>query len=370
MSEETTAVSDVESRIEERLFPPPAEVSEPKAEPVVDERPKLEAVPDDSEPVAKIDSNEISSIPDGDESETEEEVKAEPKAEEPKEPEPRTEEEEELYQQLGVEPDQVIYDDETGLPLFKAKVGDDEFTVPFKDLVKSYQLEKHITKKSVALSEKQKEFEETYGGFQSQFGAKLEEVEQLSAVMEKNLIGEYNQVDWDGLKASNPTQYAVQRQAYSEKAEALQATKDALLQEREQLTNQQKSIMERKFAEFKAQQADKLMTAYPEWLNPDVMRREIAEIHQHAVDEYGFTDQELEQIYDSRIIKVLADAKAYRSAKKNVDAKVQKEVPKFQKPGQRVRRPSEAAKAAKAKRAALRKSGNQTDLTNVLVDRM
>lgn len=367
MMSETTEVAaveapvDVETRIEERLYPAEDPVPAPAENPKVRAK-LLEVPPDESEPVAKIDSNEISKIPDGDESE--DEVEEQPKKVARKKSDP----DEELYQALGVESKQVGYNDETGEIYFNAKVGDSDYQVPIKELVKSYQLEKHINSKSIALSEQQKEFDSTYGEFQSQYTAKLEQADNIANLMEKDLIGGFNQVDWDSLKAQDPTRYAVQRQEYADKARRIKDMQEKLNSEKGQHTERNNQVMQRQVEAFKADQAEKLLQNYPEWLNPDVMTKELTDARNFAADQYGFNEQELDGIYDHRIVRMLIDAQSFRNAKKNVESKAKKPVPKFQKPGSG-RKPSAASKEAKAKRAALRASGNQADLASLLVDR-
>ena len=347
MSEEATPIGDVDARIEAVLFPQ-------------GEQPSLDEQPKESEQVS-LDSDE-NPIPEDDQSE-DTEVK------EQEEETPPVDENEALYQHLGIDEEQLSYDDDTGEPVFHAKVGDQDYPVKFKDLVKSYQLDKHINNKSVALSEKQKEFDETYGDFQHKFNEKLGQAEELASVMEKQLLGDFNKIDWDALKAQDPTQYAVQRQDYAEQAQNVKQIQDVLAAERESEQNQQTELMQRKFNEFKAQQAERLIASYPQWLDANVMKKEITDVRTFAMDKYGFSEKELDGIYDSRIIQVLMDAKSLNKAKANVESKTKKAVPKFQKTSGRGKS-SESAKAAKAKRAALRKSGSQADLTNVLIDRM
>jgi len=344
--EATQPQMDVESRIEEALYP------QPTADKV-----KLEAVPDDSEHEQQVDSEEI---PQELNSEDEDEVASEQVEED---------EEESIYQQLGVSPDQVGYDEETGEIFFNAKVGDEEYKVPFKDLVKSYQLEKHINNKSVKLSESQKKFDDDYIQFQEQFEAKLNQADEVTSTMEKKLLGEFNNIDWEALRAQDPTQFAVQRQAFLEQAQELKSLQDALKQERDQARQKGDEVVQRKFNEFKQEQANKLLSAYPQWVDPKVMEGELSSARDFALDEYGFTNQEIDGIYDSRIVRMMMDAKSYKSAKKNVEAKTKKSVPKFQKSGSR-KGSSQASKAAKERRAELRRTGSQEALTKVLIDRM
>jgi hypothetical protein len=330
-----TATSDdaVLSKIEGALYP--EEVTETEAQ-----------EPEEIQPEADTETGD-----------QEDEVQAEADAEEEKS----------LAAALGLDEGQVDYDEDGNL-VFNAKIDGQIQKIKARDALKQIQLEGHVNRKSMELSERQKELQAQAEQFQQQYSQKLEMANSVMGMMEQQLLDEFNNVNWEQLESADPGMYAAKRQRFGERAAALQRQKEQLesaYSEHQQSLQQQQMDTIRQIAERERQ---KLLEAYPEWSNPEVMKQETSNLKSFLMNSYGFGEAEANQIYDHRLVKIIKDAHAYRSAKTAVADKIKKPVPKFQKPGQQA--DNRKKKAEKEKFSRLKKTGSVRDVANILMDRL
>ena len=287
--------------------------------------------------------------------------------EEEVEAEEATEEEKSLAAALGLDEGQVDYDEEGNL-VFNAKIDGEIRQIKARDALKQIQLEGYVNKKSMELSEQQKQLQAYAEQFKQQYDQKLEMATSVIGMMEQQLLEEYNSINWDQLKVTDPGLYAARRQDFGEKASGLQRQKEQLesaYAERQEEVQQQQMETIRQIADSERQ---KLLEAYPEWSDQEKMRKDTAQLKSFIMNNYGFGESEANQIYDHRLVKIIKDAFAYRSAKTAVQEKIKKPVPKFQKPGQH--KANKVAKLEKEKRSKLRQSGSVNDAASLLLDRL
>jgi hypothetical protein len=85
---------------------------------------------------------------------------------------------------------------------------------------------------------------------------------------------------------------------------------------------------------------------------------------------YGFSDDDLANVYDHRLILLALDAQKYREGKQKSDIAKKKivKLPKLSKPGAKKNEANEINKALRKKRLKLKKTGSTADLANVLRD--
>jgi hypothetical protein len=275
----------------------------------------------------------------------------------------------ELAEILGVDSGQV-YVAESGEVMFNAKVDGEILPVSIKEMVKSFQLEKHVNNKSMELSARQKDFEEASNQAIQDYQSKLQMAEKVVELLEDELYNDIKSVDLDQLKATDPSRYLLVRDELAARVSKLNSVKEKLSDsakiEQEQISKKQAEY----FNQIVKSEYQKMISKHPDWADQKVFDKERQSMSTFLKESYGYTDQEINGIVDHRLIDIIADAKAYRAGKKEVSTKLSKPVPKFQKPGAGRDQTLERARAVKAKRAALKKSGSQKDLVNLLMDRM
>jgi hypothetical protein len=274
-----------------------------------------------------------------------------------------------LAAHLGLSEDDLEYD-EDGKVVFNAVVGDEKHQVTMADLVKSYQLEQHVNGKSMELSAKQKTFDEESETSRAQINANLQSSGQLVQVISDQLVADFNQINWDLLAQQDPAEHAIQRQAYADRAQQIQRAREVVQMAQQESTAENQKVFQGKHEKHVTEQVELMMINNPTWRDEKVFDAVKTELHSFLKDSYGFNQEEVDAIYDSRLVSLIQDAHMLRTGKKVAAKKREKKVPKFRKPGRQRAANEGKVKASKAKRAALKKSGSQRDLVANLQDRM
>lgn len=274
---------------------------------------------------------------------------------------------------LGLPEDALEYDAE-GNVVFKAVVDGETQKIKMQDLVKSYQLEGHVNKKSMKLENDRREFEKTRDTAYDHLTQKITAANNLIGLVEQQLIGELSNIDWDTLRATDPAEWAATRQYYSERVQQIESLKAQTSQTAAELTEEQKQTAARKQQEFLEGEINKMIADNPSWADQAVMAKEVGEIGKFLASEYGFTPEEIANNMDARLMRMIRDAHAFRSNKQNLtQKKVPSNVPRFRAPGQQSanRRDTTKARQVKAQKDAIRKSGGSPEaIAALLVDRM
>lgn len=340
------AAQDVESRIEEALFP-----QEQSNEDITDD-----AVIDDAETLPEDDDAEDAEI--DDDSADLEEV---------------SDEDVSLASYLGIDEDRLNVDDD-GKVTFKAIIDGESKDVDLKELAKSYQLQGHVNNKSIALENDRKEFESTRDTTYTELKTRVEGIAGMHKAVETMLLEDYQSVDWDALRHQDPSEWAALREEFSAKARKLQQAKGLISEEAKRIEAEQAEQNTAKQNEYLQAQYQQMIQDNPAWEDQDVMTKDVGEIGTFLNKAYGFNDDDLRNLTDSRLMRLVRDAKAYREGTKKAEQKkVTKGLPKFQKPGsQRTNAAALAkARAAKAQKKAIKDGGGSVnDIANSILDRM
>jgi type I site-specific restriction endonuclease len=272
---------------------------------------------------------------------------------------------------LGIDEDRLIVDDE-GQVSFNAVIDGEQKAVPLSELAKSYQLQGHVNNKSIALETERKEFEEQRTVVAQDLQSKLEEVSNMTKMVEQQLLGDFNSIDWDRLRVENPSEWSALRQEYAEKAQNIQRMQSQISAGQKELSDKEQLEMQNQQQDYLKGELSKMIAANPTWADNEVMKAETGKLKAFLTDAYGFTAEEFQYVTDHRLIGMIQDAQAYRSGKKNAQAKKDKKLPKFLKPGVAKGNSQSLAKAraVKANKAAVKKNGSVQNVANALLDRM
>lgn len=318
---------------------------------------------------------EVSALPDEDDANLEEEGDPDEKDEKDEKDELdeiAKDEELSMAAYLGIDEDRLLVA-EDGSIAFNAIIDGETKVVPLKELASSYQLQGHVNNKSIALEEERKEFSEQRDAVTNELQLRADSLTELTKLVEDELIGEYNNVDWDKLRRSNPSEWSAKRQEFSERAGKLKRTKALVLEENDKATKQKYEEFKSHLAKNMAIENAKVIAANPTWADNKVLEKAQGELRSFLNNTYGYNDKDFASVSDSRLIALIQDAKKYREGKQGVANKKVVKLPKFRKPGQRRAASSDLATVRKAKglRAAVKKSGGKTqDVANLLLDRM
>lgn len=194
---------------------------------------------------------------------------------------------------------------------FRTKINGEEVEVTLDELLRGYSRTQDYTRKTQEIAQRRRELEEQIPAVRverQKVAQYLTELEQaLQAVTPE-------EPDWARVQAESPEEFPslfAQWQAHERRMHQI----------REQRTAAQAAV-ERDNAEARRSrittEREKLLEAVPEWKDPAKAKAEKTKLVSFAVNDLGFTTEQLEQVEDHRVFLMLRDAMRYRelSAKK------------------------------------------------------
>ena len=304
------------------------------------EAPKEEIKQDSPEPKKEESSNE--------DQPEEQEIKEEESQEETSEDVSQDEEQSDVQEKPDSTEDQ----------LHKVKVAGQEFDVTLDELRNGYQRDADYRRKTEELSNDRKNFQSESEKQRLDYSQKLNELNQSLSIAQQDLNAEINSADLDKLYDEDPTEAArVERK--------LKKKQDALNQSLQKAQTEQKQ----QFETFLQDQQRKLVSKMPEFSDPAKASSLKANM-KNTLNNYGFNDQEVAQVYDHRIVMLVNDAMKYRSmqnSKPNLAKKISKPSKVFSS-GVKQGKTELNQKARKEKFSRLRKSGSVKDASSIFLD--
>ena len=272
---------------------------------------------------------------------------------------------------LGIDEDRIIVD-EDGSVKVNAIIDGKSVPVDLKSLVASYQLQGHVNNKSMALETERKEFETARNDAALQLKERLDGISTLSQVLEQQLLADYQSINWDNLRSSDPAEWTALRQEFADRATKLQRAQ-AIIKENGQkhMAMQQQEAQTQMMRALQAER-EKMILDNPTWVDEAVLVKAQADIKTFLTSSYGFTEDDMRHVTDHRVIRMIQDAMAFRKGKVTAMKKKQNPVPQFKKPGVSKQASVSLAKArdVKAKRATVKKTGHVRDVANLIESRM
>lgn len=251
------------------------------------------------------------------------------KAEKKPEPEPEEEveepeEEKEEVKEEADEPDDEDDEEKGPVEMVRVKVDGIEQEVPKDEVIKSYQLQAHITRKSQALAEERTKFErEEVAALRAERQEYLENIEVLRQAAQEYMPTE--EPDWSALRDTMAPEdftqafadFQVRRQRY------------------ERVTERQREVQERAEADNKralgahlAREREKLLVAIPDLKDPEKGKAREADLYAYAAS-LGWSEQEVNSASDHRLLVLLDESRLHREAQKrkpNIEAKIDRAI--------------------------------------------
>ena len=243
------------------------------------------------------------------------------------------------------------------LQTFTVKVDGQEVEVTQEELVNGYSRQQDYTRKTQELSQQRKTIEQK----QSELEQRDAIYSQLLPKMEAQLnsaLGE--EPDWNALYEDDPVGYVRQQQVWNEQKQKLDA-----VQAEQQRLQQESFVEQQKLIQQQVEEGQtKLLEVIPEWQNQEVANKEKAEIASYATEVLGYTQEEINSVYDWRALLGLRKAWLSDKIAETVKKKPTQKAPaRVARPGTSNKRKSVApVKKAKQK---LAKSGKIQDAAKV-----
>ena len=272
--------------------------------------------------------------------------------------ETESEEEEVSEQDVSQDEEQIDTQEKLEDSTYKVKVAGQELEVTLDELRNGYSRDADYRQKTEELSNQRKNFKSESEKQRQDYSQKLNELNQRLSTAQQDLNAEINSADLDRMYDEDPTEAArVERK--------LKKKQDALNQSLQQAQAEQKQ----QFETFLQDQQRKLVSKMPEFSDPAKASSLKANM-KSTLNNYGFNDQEVAQVYDHRIVMLVNDAMKYRSmqnSKPNLAKKISKPSKVFSS-GVKQGKTELNQKARKEKFSRLRKSGSTKDATSIFLD--
>lgn len=295
------------------------------------EQPETEDVQETE--TAEVEETDVEEV-ETDEVETEDETED---LSESDESEPETEEGEalqfesvnELAEAMGITPDEFL----ANIKLTR-KIDGVEEEVTLAELRDGNQRHADYTRKTTELAENRKAFEAEAEKAKQYLEQQFQEAAEITATLEAQLLDDYQSIDWNALELEDREEWLVQRQKYGEKAQQIQAIKAQTQQKLAERQQEQKAKQQQAYESMLAEQNNLLISAIPEWSDTSVRESEAKEMSAF-LGEYGFSESEVGQVIDHRLVKLARDAMKNKGKTTQIDTakKKVKKLPKLIKPG-------------------------------------
>jgi hypothetical protein len=259
---------------------------------------------------------------------------------------------------LGVEVSELY---NVSIPITGADGSKKEVTLgEWKD---SYQL-------SEQAQETQRRAQEEYEALSSKI-TELDEFQQQAAVQtqsyiqaaQQELTQDFNQVNWEQLRAEDPGKYAVMRQDFIERNARLQQMGQAADQQWRQTKQQIDQQREAQIGQFVQREQRALSEAIPEWRNEEAALAEKAKIADYLLS-LGYRQSDLNQVYDHRLVVLARNAMKWQETQKQATAAKKKVVKVGKTPIKGTARRSKGQNKANRERdlrIAMRKGGGKVE---------
>jgi len=276
---------------------------------------------------------------DYEEEETSEEVEAESAGSEDGEAETEESqlEEEEGYEEvgglealaaeLGLDNDKLTVDDD-GDVFVKLKVNGKDEHVSLKDAIAQTQYYKANEEKSQVLAEERKQFESERNTVAEELSNRLQYIQNIGNMLEQKLMGDFQSVDWDRLRATDPAEWAAKQQEFQMRQQELQQAGVAIGQQARMQSEQMSEREQYERQQILTQERAALTEAVPEWQDESKMTQGMTELIEYARGQ-GYPDEELADVVMSRHVVTLRKAMMYDQGKSVAEKKVKK-APKMQ----------------------------------------
>jgi len=226
--------------------------------------------------------------------------------------------------------------------------------------------DKLLIRKSTEIDDHRRAIEATVQEIQTERQSYAQNLQQLLYVAAPE-AQKFASIDWQRLAAENPADYV----RLSAERDAMRGRIGAIQGELQRVGHQAQQEQAQQFAAIRKAEQQKLIEAIPDFGDPEKGPKLASDMRQWLRGQ-GFSDAEIGQVIDSRVLVVAEKAmRADRAAtaRRQAETKRNATAPAVQPPGAgRQRSDTQAAQRRNQKMAQLRKSGSEKDAISYLLD--
>ncbi len=243
---------------------------------------------------------------------------------------------------------------------YTVKAAGETVEVSEAELISGYQRQADYTRSKQEISETRKKLEAELQGAT----AERQRMQQTLQTVQAQLQSQEVKPPDEELRDLDPTEYLLQKDAYDRHQMKLRAVAG----EQKRIADQQQQQYQQALSEMREKENAALLDRIPEWQDNNKRETDTKQMMAYAKDALGYSEDELMQIYDSRLVLALQKLWKYES-QAAPDSKARKKVQKAQKvvkSGQRQSRKATPKRVQDARRR-LKQSGSVKDLAAVLL---
>jgi hypothetical protein len=208
----------------------------------------------------------------------------------------------------AVEPDELSDSD---APLYAVTIDGETSEVPLDELISGYQRKATYTQRQQELAQARQTLDEKLQNVPAQEAAMRQTYQQYQGVLQQlhqqmQAANEPPDMDWDALERENPVQFLKLKYLEQQRAGEIQAVQAEQARMQQLLAGEN----ERKLQEHLVVQHGLVLEKIPEWADGDLQADEQRKLVEFGKG-IGFSDHELNTLYDHRALVVLRDAMRY-----------------------------------------------------------
>ena len=265
----------------------------------------------------------------------------------------------------AVEPDELSDSD---APLYAVTIDGETSEVPLDELISGYQRKATYTQRQQELAQARQTLDEQLQNVPAQEAALRQTYQQYQGVLSQlhqqmEAANQPPDMDWNTLERENPVQWLklkeLERQRNGE-IQAVQAER-ARMQQLLAVENNKK-LQERREVEMGL-----ALEKIPEWANGDLQADEQRKLFEFGIG-IGFSENELDHLYDHRALVVLRDAMRYNELTNGDKITAAKSKIGSVKGGNKETSRRVRSRQAKAARAKLKQTGKVDDAAALFAD--
>ena len=234
------------------------------------------------------------------------------------------------------------------------KINGEERQVTLAEALNGYSRTEDYRANNQKLADQQRQFDEVVNHAQTQLRTKLDNLTNLSAALEGQIVSD---AQLDQILAEQGSDEYLRAKAHRDR---LLSNVEAVKAEAEAASEAGNKRQAAQFQQFLAQQRQVMAQDFPEVSDPKKGPKLMERWHGY-LGERGFSEQEVAQLVDARMVRVIDDATKYRELQKAKPEREKKlkSLPKVLKPGKgEAKKPASKSEVA---RNRLRRSGKVDD---------
>ena len=232
-----------------------------------------------------------------------------------------------LASELGIDSDKLALDGE-GNVVVNVKVNGETQQVTLSEAISGTQYRAANDQKAQQLANARKEFDTERQAVAEEYAGRLQNVQAMGQMLEQQLLAEYNNVDWEALKVSDPSRFLITQQEFQQRQQQLHQAGQQLGQQMRQMNEQQAEQEKAERAQILSAERVAMVESVPEWNDTEVMQKDLAEIVQYG-QSLGFSEDDLSNVIHNRELQVLRKAMLFDKGQ-TVASKKAKNPPKMQ----------------------------------------